>query len=65
MNLKVHYLVTLCALFFLGIIISKPETVNMRNEHRLCKLNKGRIDCFNKYTEYKINKNTEVSYNLN
>lgn len=65
MNLKVHYLISLCALFFLGVIISNPEKVNFRNDNRSCKLNKGRMDCFNKYSEYKIDKNTEVHYNLN
>ncbi len=65
MNIKVHYLITLCALFFLGVLISNPNKVNSGENERSCKLVKGRMDCFNKFTEYKINNNTEVSYKLN
>lgn len=66
MNIKVHFLITLCALFSLGVIISNPElTQKMQNNESSCKINKGQMDCFHKYSEYKINKNTEVQYNLN
>ncbi len=66
MNIKVHYLITLCALFFLGAIIVNPNFRNSpRHEERSCKLIKGKLDCYNKFSEYRINKNTEVQYNLN
>lgn len=65
MNIKVHYLVTICALFFLGVIISSPNSTIRSPDERSCKMVKGRMDCFYKYSEYKINKNNEVQYNLN
>lgn len=66
MNIKVHYLITLCALFFLGAIIVNPSIrTKTQIEDRSCKLIKGKVDCYNKYSEYRINKNTEVQYNLN
>jgi hypothetical protein len=66
MNIKVHYLITLCALFFLGAIIVNPSIkANSQNESRSCKLVKGKVDCLNKYSDYRINKNSEVQYNLN
>ena len=49
MDIKVHYLITLCALFFLGILIINPALkAGSQNE-----------------SESRINKNTEVQYNLN
>ena len=66
MNIKVHYLVTLCALFSLGVIISKPGiTKEAQKSEGSCKVKKGRMDCLQKYSESRINKNTEVQYNLN
>ena len=66
MNIKVHYVITLCALFFLGAIIVNPSIKdNSKNDSRSCKLVKGRVDCLNKYSDSRINKNTEVQYNLN
>lgn len=66
MNIKVHYVITLCALFFLGAIIVNPSIKDTsKNDSRSCKLVKGRVDCLNKYSESRINKNTEVQYNLN
>lgn len=66
MNIKVHYLITLCALFFLGAIIVNPSIrTNSQNESRSCKLVKGKVDCYNKFSEYRIYKNNEVQYNVN
>ena len=46
MNITRHYLMTFSALFFLGLIISKPgETFNPSKEDRECKINKGKMDC--------------------
>ena len=59
MNIKVHYLITLCALFFLGIIAIKSG-----GSVRSCKIYKGRMDCHYKMTEHKINKNSDVQYKL-
>jgi len=66
MNIKVHYFVTLCALFSLGVIISKPGmTKESQQTESSCKVKKGRMDCLQKYSGYRINKNNEVQYNLN
>ena len=66
MNIKVHYLVTLCALFFLGVIVTKPgQLIPNEKSERTCKLMKGKMDCFYKYSEYRINANYEVQYKLN
>lgn len=66
MNIKVHYLVTLCALFSLGVIISKPGMIkDSQLTENSCKASKGRMDCLQKYSDYRINKNSEVQYNLN
>lgn len=66
MDIKSHYIVTLCALFFLGVIVLKPGVMNptSQRDERTCKLNKGRMECFYKYSEYKINKNSDVQYRL-
>ncbi|MBA2403862.1 MAG: hypothetical protein H0V66_03750 [Bdellovibrionales bacterium] len=67
MNIKVHYITTLCALFFLGVMINPGTKGSAQNdEHeRSCKMVKGRMDCIYKYSEYRINKNSEVQYKLN
>lgn len=65
MNIKLHYFVTFCALFFLGLIIKSPTPAHTQNAERSCKIVKGKMDCYYKYTEYRINKNSEVQYRLN
>lgn len=66
MELKLHYLVTLCALFVLGIIVAKPGKLLPTNAgERTCKMIKGKMDCFYRYTEYRINSNAEVQYKMN
>ena len=65
MKIKIHFLVTLGALFFLGVIIKTPDNYRpAQNDERNCKLIKGKMDCFYKYTENRINKNSEVQYKL-
>jgi hypothetical protein len=65
MNIKLHYFVTFSALFFLGLILSSPVPGPAQNTERECKVIKGKMDCYYKYTEKRINKNTEVHYKLN
>ena len=65
MNTKLHYLVTFSALFFIGMIIKNPAPAPAQNAERACKIIKGKMDCYYKYTENRINKNTEVRYKLN
>lgn len=65
MNIQLHYLVTLCALFFLGVIITNPASTRNSHEERTCKMIKGRMDCLSRFSEYKINKNNEVQYKIN
>lgn len=66
MNIKVHYLVTLCALFFMGVLIKNPGLNRpTQDEERVCKMVKGRMDCLYKYSDYRINKNSEIQYKLN
>jgi hypothetical protein len=65
MNNKLHYIVTFSALFFLGLIIQNPGPTPTQNAERECKIVKGKMDCFYKYTENRINKNSEVQYKLN
>jgi hypothetical protein len=66
MNIKVHYLITLCALFSIGVLFKNPGLDrSTQDEERSCKMVKGRMDCLYKYSEYKIKKNSEIQYNLN
>lgn len=66
MNKKIHYLITFGALIFLGMLITNPRTSSTSpTEERTCKMIKGRMDCFYKYTDYRINTNSEVQYKLN
>ena len=66
MNIKLHYIVTICALFFLGVMLKNPNhNKPVHDEDRSCKMIKGRMDCVNKYSDYKIYKNSEVKYKLN
>lgn len=56
MELKKHYFMTVAALFFLGVIVAKPgATFYPAKEHRDCKVVKGKVNCSNKFQEYKIN----------
>lgn len=64
MNIKVHYIVTICALFFLGVMIVNPaKTIDSREVGKTCELNQSHMDCFDRSTDYRINKNSEVQYN--
>lgn len=65
MNIKLHYFVTFSALFFLGLIIKNPDPLPGQNAERSCRVAKGKMDCYYKYTENRINKNSEVQYRLN
>lgn len=62
MNIKVHYLVTFIALCSFGVLIAKPEIFSSEQSiERLCKLERGKMECINRYTEYKIN-HIDISY---
>lgn len=64
--MKVHYLVTCIALIFLGVVVTHPRSLSSPTvPERSCKMVKGKMDCISKFSEYKINKNTEVQYKLN
>lgn len=66
MNMRIHYLVTGVALIFLGLVITHPRHLTSPSTpERSCKMVRGKMDCIYRYTEYKINKNTEVNYKLN
>lgn len=65
MNIKLHYIVTIIALFFLGMMVKNSKSQPMQNAERSCKVSKGKMDCFFKYTGNRINKNSEVQYKLN
>jgi len=53
MNLKVHFVMTVGALFCLGIIVVKPSALHkISGEERICRLDKGKMNCF---TEYRMN----------
>lgn len=66
MNMKFHYMMTFLALIFLGLVITHPRHLTSPNlPERSCKMMKGKMDCFYKYTEYRINKNNEVQYRMN
>ena len=63
MNVQVHYIVTFCALVTLGFIIKKPglDQRIMTGEH-VCKMVKGKMDCFDRDWDDRINKNNIVLY---
>lgn len=51
-----HIILTLLALFFLGFNFVQPGFLQrLQGEDRTCRLIKGRMDCYSKITEYKIN----------
>lgn len=55
MELKKHYLMTVAALFFLGVVMAKPgATFFPVKDQRECKLVKGKINCSNKFQENKV-----------
>lgn len=63
MEIRVHYLVTICALIFLGMMIVNPGLTRsgIKPGERICKMNKGRLDCLFVHGE-RIQKNSEVQY---
>lgn len=66
MEIKLHYSITLVALFFLGLILKPFGSGHMeQKQERACHMIKGRIDCHYKYTDYNINKNSDVKYSSN
>ncbi len=60
MDKQIHYLVTLISLMFLGFLVMKPVTSNFNQEDRVCKLNKGKMDCSHKDVEYRFNDTAKV-----
>lgn len=64
MNLKAHYAMTVSALFFLGLMLTRPEVFHKYSlDKRDCRLIKGRVSCTLNYTEYRINDvRSEVEY---
>jgi len=66
MNLKVHYFITLSVLFFLGIIVTKPDSFNQQTgRDRVCVLAKGKMNCASKFTEYRMSHVANVKYKFN
>ena len=66
MKIREHYLVTLIALISIGVLIKNPGMNKpTQDQERVCKMNKGRMDCLYRYTDYRINKNSEIQYKLN
>ncbi|MGE3608887.1 MAG: hypothetical protein AB7I27_04810 [Bacteriovoracaceae bacterium] len=62
MNIKLHYIVTFTAFCFLGVMVARPEMFSQKNDsERICKLEKGKVECAQKYTEYKIN-HPDITY---
>lgn len=56
MNLKKHYFMTVSALFFLGLIVSKPgDTFTSHEAPRECRWTKGKMKCEFRNLEYQIN----------
>lgn len=56
MDIKNHFFMTFCALFFLGIIVAKPgDAFQPAKEERDCKLVKGKMACVYHYHEDRIN----------
>jgi hypothetical protein len=55
-EIKYHYFMTCAALFFLGLVITKPSTTfSPANEERVCKFEKSKIDCEKRSKEYRVN----------
>jgi hypothetical protein len=56
MELKKHYFITCAALFFLGMIITSPDSsfTPVRRE-RECKMVKGKMNCDSKHSDYRTN----------
>lgn len=62
MNLKKHYLMTVSALFFLGLIVAKPgDSFTPSEEERVCRRDTENLECEKKLLEYEIN-NPVVKY---
>lgn len=57
MRIRRHHLLTVAGIFFLGVLISKPgATFYPVKEQRECKLEKGKMNCVNKFQEVKVTK---------
>lgn len=55
MNARVHYLLTILSLLFLGLIATKPDVLRREKfAMRVCKEHKGKIDCKNQSLENRI-----------
>jgi hypothetical protein len=66
MQKNIHFIMTASALMCFGIIAVKPEALTkIQNEERVCKLNRGKMDCYFKYTNYRINHVSDIPQNLN
>jgi hypothetical protein len=66
MTMKNHFLITALSLLFLGLLLAKPGSLfSDDREQRTCKVVKGKMDCFYKYSQYRINANHEVRYQFN
>lgn len=56
MDLKNHFFLTFTALFLLGLIISRPGNAFLsKQEERDCRMIRGRLDCMESRSEYKMN----------
>jgi hypothetical protein len=63
MNVQMHYIVTFCALVTLGLIIKKPGfDQRIKAGEHVCKMVKGKMDCYDRDSDYRINKNSVVLY---
>jgi hypothetical protein len=64
MSLKVHYLLTLSALFFLLTAWNKPQSVPVESWiEREYKLVKGKIDCISRYYNAKSGSDDLIKFN--
>lgn len=56
MDIRNHFFLTFIALFFLGVIVTKPgDAFRPSNEERDCRLDKGKMACVYHYHEDRIN----------